>query len=151
MVCRPPPTLADYVRAYYSYREAPAGRVVRRKVPGGCVTVVIGFEQPLLVDGRKHTSFVTGMHDGPSITEQAGVQHGLQIDLTPLRCTSSPTKWCPWPTSPPPRPVLPHRRPNPPAAGLTERHAAQTAGPACSARRPAVTRLRLRPVPLPAP
>ncbi len=81
---RPPPALADYVRACYSYRELAAGRVVRRKVPGGCVTVVISFEQPLLVDGRTHTSFVAGMHDRPSITEQAGLQHGLQIDLTPL-------------------------------------------------------------------
>jgi len=84
VVRRPPPALSDSVRAYYSYREARAGRVVRRKVPGGCVAVVIGFEQPLLVNGRKHTSFIAGMHDGPSITQQAGVQHGLQVDLTPL-------------------------------------------------------------------
>lgn len=81
---RPPPALAGYVRGYYSYCEAPVGRVVRRRIPGGCVALVFGFEQPLLVDGRTHVSFVAGMHDGPSITEQAGVQHGLQVDLTPL-------------------------------------------------------------------
>lgn len=85
MVVRPPtPTLSNWVGAYWSYRAATAGRVARRRIPGGQVTMVIGFEQPVVLNDRSHTCFVVGMRDGPFITEQTGLQHGLQVDLTPL-------------------------------------------------------------------
>ncbi|MGI8868363.1 MAG: hypothetical protein ACR2F6_05800 [Mycobacteriales bacterium] len=61
-----------------------ASPMVRRHCPGGRVTMVVGFEQPVLVDGHKHPSFVIGMRDGSSVTEQVGAQHGLQVDLSPL-------------------------------------------------------------------
>ncbi len=59
--------------------------MARRRVPGGQITTVIGFEQPAVLNDRSHTRFVVGMRGGPFITEQTGNQHELQVDLTPLR------------------------------------------------------------------
>jgi AraC-like DNA-binding protein len=30
------------------------------------------------------SSFVAGLHDGPALTEHDGLQHGVQVDLTPI-------------------------------------------------------------------
>jgi hypothetical protein len=54
------------------------------RCPGGRVPLIITFGEPILVDRKRHTSFVAGMHDGPAITRHDGAQHGLQVDLTRL-------------------------------------------------------------------
>jgi len=87
----PHPGLAADVSRYCGYVENAPGPVSRREVPNGRVSLVISFGDPIdLLDlansarrtGR-FTSFVTGLGDGYAITEHAGRQQGIQIDLAP--------------------------------------------------------------------
>ncbi len=88
VVSRPCPGLAGQVRGYCGYREAGNVPVRRREVPGGRVAVIVSFGEAIAVDGVAQRSFVAGMHDGPAITEHAGSQHGVQVDLAPLAARS---------------------------------------------------------------
>ena len=76
--------LAGLVRSYAGFDERSPASLRRREVPGGRVPLIIGFGPPLWVDGERHSSFVAGLHDRPSITEYRGESRGIQIDLTPL-------------------------------------------------------------------
>jgi AraC-like DNA-binding protein len=53
------------------------------------VTLIISFGPALDVldlegSGERHVSFVAGLSDAPVLTEHAGVQHGIEVNLTPL-------------------------------------------------------------------
>ncbi|HXV56495.1 MAG TPA: helix-turn-helix domain-containing protein [Gaiellaceae bacterium] len=89
---RPHPRLEGDVRGYTGYVERGPRPLRRREVPFGGVVVVVSFgpEIRLLDAGdpgalpERRTSFVAGLDDGPTFTEHDGVQHGVQVNLTPL-------------------------------------------------------------------
>ncbi|WP_232663520.1 helix-turn-helix transcriptional regulator [Pseudonocardia sp. TRM90224] len=84
----PHPGLAGYVLRYGGYREFSRSVVRRRQAPTGSCTLILGMGPPLRLDGPAGptvpTSFLAGMHDASVITAFTGMQHGVQVDLTPL-------------------------------------------------------------------
>ena len=82
------PALAGLVLGYGGYREYSAGPLRRRQAPTGSCTVILSFEPALRLHGPAGpvvtTSFLSGMHDAAVVTEFTGVQHGMQVDLSPL-------------------------------------------------------------------
>jgi AraC-like DNA-binding protein len=85
---RPHPALADLVRGYTGYREFSPEPLRRREAPNGGCTMVLSLGPRIRLFGPAGpdvpTSFLAGLHDASVITEFAGVQHGVQVDLTPL-------------------------------------------------------------------
>lgn len=90
--CRPAsPSLRRYVRSYGGYREETAGPLRRREVPSDQTPLIISFGEPIFVTTSGagvppvgYTSFLGGMYDLAAVTEHAGRQHGVQVDLTPF-------------------------------------------------------------------
>jgi len=86
----PSPCLQPAVVHYMGYHEHLCRGVRRVEVPSGKVTVIISFGEPLQVSLARDpvsgpdtvTSFVT-MSDGPAVTEHSGLQHGIEVGLTP--------------------------------------------------------------------
>jgi AraC-like DNA-binding protein len=87
------PALAGVVAGpYCGYVEHADDPFRRREVATGQVAMIISFGEPIDVvemshstsGGRRLTSFVAGLHDGYAVTQHAGSQHGVQVDLTPL-------------------------------------------------------------------
>lgn len=82
------PALAGVVTRYLGYREHSAAPLRRRQAPSGGCPLIIGFGEPLSLDGpagrSRPTAFVAGLQDGPVITEFTGHQAGVQVDLAPL-------------------------------------------------------------------
>jgi AraC-like DNA-binding protein len=83
------PRLRGHVRNYVGYLEATPRPLRRREVPGADVTLIISLGPEIEVfdaarRGGCFTSFVTGIWDGPAVTEHAGFQHGIEVNLTPL-------------------------------------------------------------------
>ena len=62
----------------------------RRQVATGGVTLIVSFGDAIAVQlstdsaANRVTSFVAGLHDGWVVTEYAGPQAGVQIDLSPI-------------------------------------------------------------------
>ena len=85
---RPHAALAGHVVRYGGYREFSPTPVRRRQVPTGACALILSFGPVLRLAGpagpSTTASFLAGVHDAAVITEFAGVQHGLQVDLTPL-------------------------------------------------------------------
>lgn len=82
------PRLAALVLGYSGYREDTPGPLRRREVPSSRITLILSLHEPLQVapangPARTFTSFVAGLHDRPVFTEHAGVQHGVEVGLTP--------------------------------------------------------------------
>jgi AraC-like DNA-binding protein len=80
----PHPRLGAHVRGYCGYVENTSRPLRRRELPSGDVVVILGFGPSIRVDDRPRSSFVAGLHGEHALTEHDGVQHGLQVDLTPL-------------------------------------------------------------------
>ncbi len=87
----PGPGLDDVVIRYCGYEERFTGPVRRREVPHGGVVLIVSFGEPIdvgFLTGRpelgRHRSFVAGLSDAAAVTQHAGRQHGIQVDLTPL-------------------------------------------------------------------
>ncbi len=85
------PGLDDVVIRYCGYEERFAAPVRRREVPHGGVVLIISFGEPIdvgFLTGRAelghHRSFVAGLSDAAAVTQHAGRQAGIQVDLTPL-------------------------------------------------------------------
>lgn len=80
------------MRGYTGYVERGDGPLRRREVPFGGVVLIVSLGSEIrLLDpeepdspGERRTSFVAGLDDAPTLTEHDGVQHGVQVDLTPL-------------------------------------------------------------------
>lgn len=85
---RPHPALADLVVGYTGYRELSAAPLRRREAPNGHCTMVLSLGPRIRLLGPAGpdvpSSFLAGMHDSAVITEFTGIQHGVQVDLTPL-------------------------------------------------------------------
>ena len=80
----PHPRLGAHIRGYCGYVENTSRPLRRRELPSGDVVVILGFGPSIRVDDRRRSSFVAGLHDEHALTEHDGVQHGVQVDLTPV-------------------------------------------------------------------
>ncbi len=84
---RPAAALRGLVDLYVGYRVVgPPG--VHRGLPSRHVTFVVAFDEPLTVtmpDGAvlSAPALVGGLHDRPAIITHTGVQHGVQLAVTP--------------------------------------------------------------------
>ena len=81
---RPHPGLREHVLSYTGYAEWAAAPMRRLEVPTTVVPLIISLGPSLRVNGVRHESFVAGLDDAVTITEYAGEQLGIQIDLPPL-------------------------------------------------------------------
>ena len=84
-----PPVLRGSATGFWGYREETRAFSARTEVPAGDVTLIIGFGPAIDVSvGARttgpHTSFVAGVHDTFAVTQSAGRQHGIEVNLTPL-------------------------------------------------------------------
>jgi AraC-like DNA-binding protein len=83
------PSLRGDVAGYIGYVED-TNQPLRRREPATVdVTLILSFGPTLEVldlsgAGARHTSFVAGLSDAPVLIEHAGIQHGVEINLTPL-------------------------------------------------------------------
>jgi AraC-like DNA-binding protein len=86
------PFVRDYC-GYSEWTERPAPGVARRReFPAPQIVVIFEFGPPIAVsnnrDGHRLSrysgGFVAGLDDRFSFTEHDGIQHGLQLNLTPL-------------------------------------------------------------------
>ncbi|MGH9246566.1 MAG: helix-turn-helix domain-containing protein [Acidimicrobiales bacterium] len=85
------PGLAAYVDGYCGYVERAAHRVRRREMPSGRVPLIVSFGDPIDVAATSErrpadrlVSFVAGFSEGYGVTEHAGRQHGIEVNLSPL-------------------------------------------------------------------
>lgn len=84
----PDPAFGGHVLRLTGYIERTRVPLSRLEAPFSGIVVILSFDDQLrLVDaaGRDeiHRSFTAGLSDGPTRTEHQGVQHGMQIDLSP--------------------------------------------------------------------
>jgi AraC-like DNA-binding protein len=79
----PGPALRGVVQRYCGYVESTPAPLRRREAATGTVTVILSFGPRIRVDGETHGSFVAGLSDAPATTEHDGVQHGVELNLTP--------------------------------------------------------------------
>jgi AraC-like DNA-binding protein len=81
----PHPALRPHVLGYTGYTEKTCAPLRRREVPTGRAGLIISFGPSIEVAGAgRLRSFAIGVDDAFAITEHAGDQHGVQVDLTPL-------------------------------------------------------------------
>jgi AraC-like DNA-binding protein len=88
---RPPPALQPYVESAVGYHYAGFEPGVHRGLPSRHLTVVLSLDRPLdmtLPDERRTPvslgALVGGLHAAPVSIHHDGVQHGVQLQLTPL-------------------------------------------------------------------
>ena len=77
------------VRGYHGYHHVLDPRAVHYGMPSCSATVVLAFDTPLDVgwpDAPTDTYWASasGLHLGPALIRTHGLQHGIQLDLTPL-------------------------------------------------------------------
>jgi AraC-like DNA-binding protein len=83
------PPLDGYVRLAVGYRYAGAPPGVHVGLPSGVLTLVVPFEEPLLLSGcglTRPTPFdgvLAGLATVPTLIHHEGRQYGLQLSLTP--------------------------------------------------------------------
>ncbi|MEV0360303.1 helix-turn-helix domain-containing protein [Nocardia sp. NPDC050697] len=87
----PHPALTGLIGEYAEFRERSGGPVVRYEPANAGAVLVVEFADPLMVTdvadpgvARPWRAFVAGPSRGPTRTEHAGVQHCVQVRLTPL-------------------------------------------------------------------
>jgi len=76
--------LRGAVLSYTGYAERAAIPMRRLEVPHAGIPLILSLGPSLLVDGVRHRSFAAGLDDTATVTEYAGEQRGIQVDLTPL-------------------------------------------------------------------
>lgn len=87
----PHPALAAYVGPYVGYHHVLDPRSVHHGLPAPSATVVLSFDEPLDVgwlDGTgasgRFWTLASGLHTGPALIRTHGLQHGIQLTLTPV-------------------------------------------------------------------
>jgi AraC-like DNA-binding protein len=87
----PHPALAGAGARYCGYREFSGAPIRRRQPASALVSIIVSFGDPIEIAEMSNSqsrgpycSFVVGLHDGFSVTEFIGGQHGIQLDLNPL-------------------------------------------------------------------
>lgn len=90
IVRQPHPLLRGLVSAYHGYHHV-GEPGVHHGLPGTGLTVVLAFEERLDVAWAhdpgsrvRQWATVSGLHDGPALIRHDGLQHGVQLELTPL-------------------------------------------------------------------
>jgi acyl-CoA thioester hydrolase len=83
------PRVRGHVGGYIGYLEVTPRPLRRREVPSADITLIISLGPAIEVfdaahRGGRFTSFVAGVWDAPALTEHAGYQHGIEVNLTPL-------------------------------------------------------------------
>jgi AraC-like DNA-binding protein len=87
-----PAALRPYVRSWSGYSERTPDPCRRRELPAPQVVVIFEFGPPIQVfesgsevrASRYRDGFVAGLDDNFTLTEHAGFQTGVQVNLTPL-------------------------------------------------------------------
>jgi AraC-like DNA-binding protein len=83
------PPLRPYVTLAVGYRYAGAPPGVHIGLPSGTLTLVVPFDEPLLLSGAglsRRTPFegvLAGLATAPTLIHHEGRQHGVQLGLTP--------------------------------------------------------------------
>jgi AraC-like DNA-binding protein len=83
------PALRRYVTLAVGYRYAGAPAGVHVGMPSGTLTLVVPFDEPLLLSGAglsRPTPFegvLAGLATAPTLIHHEGRQHGVQLGLTP--------------------------------------------------------------------
>ncbi|GIL39900.1 AraC family transcriptional regulator [Roseiterribacter gracilis] len=89
----PPPLLRRYVHRICGYDERSAVSLSRRELPSTNIALLLELGPPVWIEDRaqpdgafyRHTGgFIAGLDDRPTVTQSAGSQRGVQVDLTPL-------------------------------------------------------------------
>jgi AraC-like DNA-binding protein len=80
----PDARLRDNVLSYTGYVERAAAPMRRLEVPFAGIPLIVSLGPSLLIDGVRHQSFVAGLDDAVTVTEYAGEQCGIQVNLSPL-------------------------------------------------------------------
>jgi AraC-like DNA-binding protein len=87
----PHPALKPYVRAYVGYHEVLDPRAVHHGAASDRATVVLAFDEPLDIgwpeqpgSRAQYWALASGLHLGPVLIQTNGLQHGIQLELTPL-------------------------------------------------------------------
>lgn len=80
----PHPALRDEVLGYTGYAERSGAPLRRLQVATTTIPLILSFGPPILIDDVRHTSFLAGLDDRPAMTEHAGEQLGVQVNLSPL-------------------------------------------------------------------
>lgn len=88
----PDPRLQDVVLSYTGYRECNPGPTRRQELPTTGIVLIFDFGPTLRfldregerVVGRHAGGFLAGLSEWPVLTETAGAQSGLHVNLTPL-------------------------------------------------------------------
>jgi len=86
---RPDRRLAGLVHKYAGYLHRTTRPLRRREPAQDAVTLILNLGPPLRVGGPTLSpvdagSFVAALNDSYGITEELGMLHGLQVDLSPL-------------------------------------------------------------------
>lgn len=86
----PSPGLRPYVDSMVGYHEVMDPRAVHHGLPSPSATVIIAFDEPLdtawLGDPTSRDRYWTlaaGLHPEPALIRTHGIQHGIQLGLTP--------------------------------------------------------------------
>lgn len=86
----PSPVLRPYVDSMVGYHEVMDPRAVHHGLPSPSTTVIIAFDEPLdtawLGDPTsrdRYWSLAAGLHPEPALIRTHGIQHGIQLSLTP--------------------------------------------------------------------
>ncbi|AKT50993.1 helix-turn-helix domain-containing protein [Arsenicicoccus sp. oral taxon 190] len=85
------PGLREHVSRMTGYDLRLDPRAVHHGLPGPSATVIISFDEPLDVgwlgaSSGRHWMLASGLHTRPALIRTHGVQHGIQLDLTPTGC-----------------------------------------------------------------
>jgi AraC-like DNA-binding protein len=81
---RPHPGLRPHVLSYTGYAEYARVPLRRMEVPTTTIPLIVSLGPSLLVNGERHESFAAGIDDAVVITEYAGDQLGVEVNVTPL-------------------------------------------------------------------
>jgi len=82
--------LRRYVRRYTAWLDRGTRLVRRRHLPSGLIPLIINFDADVGIrhgssaEWTRHRTFTAGLHDVFTISESAGPNLGVQIDLTAL-------------------------------------------------------------------
>ncbi|MDB5364787.1 MAG: AraC family transcriptional regulator [Rhodospirillales bacterium] len=89
----PPARLRPYVHRICAYDERSTVSLSRRELPGASIALLLELGPPVWIQDRTQPGgifyrhrrgFIAGLDDRPTVTESAGSQRGVQVDLTPL-------------------------------------------------------------------
>jgi AraC-like DNA-binding protein len=87
----PEPSLRAYVSRYEGYVERAADFDRRMEVPSTTIPLILNFGANYVVSGpgnvagpAEYGSFVAGMVDAHVIVESTGLNHGMQVNFTPI-------------------------------------------------------------------